>query len=200
MKHSCPQEFVGRYVPTAQACRCVPPAVDCLLLSHVYWRGTNMMLAEGTNALGWHGRSPWRSRRGELPSLWHPAELDPRMFSATPSAPEVQWAPEPVQTMWRIEKMLTLLGLEPRALCHPARSQSLYRLRYRGSLDNVLLLRYRDFRKFNPPHRWKRAECDHVQKRAKTSEAESLRHMKIKYPTHLKMACRPKHVVKDNEN
>jgi hypothetical protein len=38
-------------------------------------------------------------------------------------------------------------------------------------------------------HKWKRAECDHVKKgQKKRSEAESFRHMKIKYLTHLKMA------------
>jgi hypothetical protein len=38
-------------------------------------------------------------------------------------------------------------------------------------------------------HKWKHAECDHVRKKAeKSSEAESFKHMKIKYPTHLKMA------------
>jgi hypothetical protein len=37
-------------------------------------------------------------------------------------------------------KFLTLEGLELRPLCCPARSQSLYRLRCRGSSDNLLLL------------------------------------------------------------
>jgi hypothetical protein len=33
-------------------------------------------------------------------------------------------------------------------------------------------------------HKWKHAECDHVKKKAeKSSEAESFKHMKIKYPT-----------------
>jgi hypothetical protein len=37
-------------------------------------------------------------------------------------------------------------------------------------------------------HKWKYAECDHVKKgRKKSCEAESFKHMKIKYPTHLKM-------------
>jgi hypothetical protein len=37
--------------------------------------------------------------------------------------------------------------------------------------------------------KWKHAECDHVKNRQKrSSEAESFKHMKIKYPTHLKMA------------
>jgi hypothetical protein len=33
-------------------------------------------------------------------------------------------------------------------------------------------------------HRWKHAECDHLKK---SSEVESFKHMKIKYPKHLKM-------------
>jgi ribosomal protein S27AE len=35
---------------------------------------------------------------------------------------------------------------------------------------------------FNPPHRWKCAECDYVRKKGekKTSEADSFRHMEIK--------------------
>jgi hypothetical protein len=42
-------------------------------------------------------------------------------------------------------------------------------------------------------HKWKHAECDHVKGRQKqkSSEAESFKHMKIKYPTHLKMAIWP---------
>jgi hypothetical protein len=43
---------------------------------------------------------------------------------------------------------------------------------------------------FHSPHMWKHAECDHVTKKKgakKSSEAESFKHMKIKYP-HLKMA------------
>jgi hypothetical protein len=39
--------------------------------------------------------------------------------------------PEPAWTIWR--QFLTLLGLELQPLGRPARSQSLYRLRYRGS-------------------------------------------------------------------
>jgi hypothetical protein len=31
-------------------------------------------------------------------------------------------------------------------------------------------------------HKWKRAECDHVQKKQKTSEADSFRNMKVKIP------------------
>jgi hypothetical protein len=37
--------------------------------------------------------------------------------------------PEPVSTIWRKRKFLTLPGLELRTLSHPARSKSLYRLR-----------------------------------------------------------------------
>jgi beta-N-acetylglucosaminidase len=38
-------------------------------------------------------------------------------------------------------------------------------------------------------HKWKHAECDDVEEKAeKSSEAESFKHMKITYPTHLKMA------------
>jgi hypothetical protein len=34
-------------------------------------------------------------------------------------------------------------------------------------------------------HKWKHAECNHVKNgREKSSEAESFKHMKIKYPTH----------------
>jgi hypothetical protein len=37
---------------------------------------------------------------------------------------------------------------------------------------------------------YKHAECDHVKKKRqeKSNGAESFKHMKIKYPTHLKMA------------
>jgi hypothetical protein len=39
-------------------------------------------------------------------------------------------------------------------------------------------------------HKWKGAECDHVEKegKKKSSEAESFKQTNIKYPTHLKMA------------
>jgi hypothetical protein len=36
--------------------------------------------------------------------------------------------------------------------------------------------------------KWKHAECEHVKKLQKTSEVESFKNMKIKYPTHVKMA------------
>jgi hypothetical protein len=41
------------------------------------------------------------------------------------------WAPQPVWTTWRRENFWPLPGLELRPLGLPARSQSLYRLRYR---------------------------------------------------------------------
>jgi hypothetical protein len=37
-------------------------------------------------------------------------------------------------------------------------------------------------------HKWKRAECDYVKQGKKNSEEESFKCMKIKYPTHMKMA------------
>jgi hypothetical protein len=43
--------------------------------------------------------------------------------------------------------------------------------------------------KHREKHRWNHAVCAHVKKRQKKSrEAESFKHMKIKYATHLKMA------------
>jgi hypothetical protein len=35
-------------------------------------------------------------------------------------------------------------------------------------------------------NKWKHAECDHVKKRQK--KAETFKHMKLKHPTHLRMA------------
>jgi hypothetical protein len=44
-------------------------------------------------------------------------------------------------------------------------------------------------KEYRQKHKWKHAECDHVEKKAeKSSKAESFKHTKIKYPTHLKIA------------
>jgi hypothetical protein len=53
-------------------------------------------------------------------------------FTPEETAPEVGWTPEPV-LMWG--KFFTLPELEFRPLGRPARSQSVYRLRYPGSSE-----------------------------------------------------------------
>jgi hypothetical protein len=45
-----------------------------------------------------------------------------------PTGEKHGWAPEPVWTLWR--KIIPFTGLELRSLIRPARSQSLYQLRY----------------------------------------------------------------------
>jgi hypothetical protein len=50
--------------------------------------------------------------------------------TALPIGQDVGWTPDPVWTIWRSEKLMTLPGLECRFLGRPARSQSLYRTLY----------------------------------------------------------------------
>jgi hypothetical protein len=62
---------------------------------------------------------------GQLHAL---ATLSPGKEPPVSIGEEVEWTPESVWTTWR--KLFTLPGLELRPLGRPARSQSLYRLRY----------------------------------------------------------------------
>jgi hypothetical protein len=55
---------------------------------------------------------------------------------------EVGWTPEPVWTTWRRENSWPYRNSELRPLGRPTRSQSLYRLRYPGSLFWPLRLKY----------------------------------------------------------
>jgi hypothetical protein len=70
--------------------------------------------------------------RGEW-SDSRPARSTPRGKSPRyPLDREVGWTSEPVWTIWR--KFLNLPGFELRPISRPARSQSLYRLCYPGSI------------------------------------------------------------------
>jgi hypothetical protein len=60
-----------------------------------------------------------------------PGRFTPGKRAPLPIGLEAGWNPEPVWTTWR--QFLTLPGLELQDLGRPARSQSLYRLRYPGS-------------------------------------------------------------------
>jgi hypothetical protein len=56
---------------------------------------------------------------------------------------EAEWAPEPVLDDVERRKIFPLPGLEVRSLGRPARSQSLYRLRYPGSYIRTYIYIYK---------------------------------------------------------
>jgi hypothetical protein len=81
------------------------------------------------NLLWWRSLNPDNTVIPEV--LWITWALE--TVPPVPIGEEGEWTPEQVWTTWR--KLLILPGLELRSLCHPARSQSLYRLHYPDSLS-----------------------------------------------------------------
>jgi hypothetical protein len=68
-------------------------------------------------------------------SASRPCSFTVRKEAPVPIREETDWAPEPCWTTWR--KFLTLPGLKLRPLGRPARNQSLYLLRYHGSVSYI---------------------------------------------------------------